>query len=171
SANAIATPVVSDVAAATAAPPSPTPTAMPSTSERFNDADAQPSRPGGATRSIISDNGAYAIPMPSPASAHATNAAATGTSGHSTNAMPAVPARIRARPVRTTRRPCHDRLRWFWIHDPIVQLIVAAVTAAPANVVLSWRTVVMASVTNASAPKKANVRRPRLRIVAGRPSR
>ena len=33
--------------AATAAPPMPTPSAMPSTSARFSEAEAQPSRPGG----------------------------------------------------------------------------------------------------------------------------
>jgi uncharacterized protein (TIGR03086 family) len=44
--------------AVTAAPPTPMPSAVPSTSARFKDADAQPSRPGGASRSISREIGA-----------------------------------------------------------------------------------------------------------------
>jgi drug/metabolite transporter (DMT)-like permease len=46
------------VAADTAAPPAPMPRAVPRTSARLRDADAQPSRPAGASRSMSSDMGA-----------------------------------------------------------------------------------------------------------------
>jgi len=57
-ANATASPADSDqpnrTAALIAAPPMPIPSALPSTSARLSDADAQPSRPAGASASISS---------------------------------------------------------------------------------------------------------------------
>src|SRR5207249_3813493 len=91
--------------AATAAPPTPMPMAVPSTSARLSDADARPSPPGGAFRSIISESGAYASPMPRPATVHATKPTATGTVGWSTRTIPAMPARMITSPVRTKRGP------------------------------------------------------------------
>jgi hypothetical protein len=61
-ANAMATPAATGrpvrTAPATAAPPIPIPMAVPRTSIRLSDAEAQPSRPGGAWASISSEIGA-----------------------------------------------------------------------------------------------------------------
>ena len=83
--------------------------------------------------------------------------------------MPAVPARMRSSPLRTSRVPSHCWFRRAWTHEPAVQASVHAVTTAPAMTMLWWRTVVIVNVTYASAPKNAKVRSPRLRMVAGSP--
>jgi len=133
--------------AATAAPPTPMPTAVPSTSARFSDADARPSPPGGAIRSIISEVGAYASPMPRPATVHAARPSATGTPGRSARTIPAIPARMITSPVRTKRRPSQVSLSRACTQAPAVQPSVAPVTAMPATTGLRWRTAVIASVT------------------------
>ena len=82
-----------------------------------------------------------------------------------------MPARTITSPVRTKRRPCQVSLSRACTQAPAVQPSVAPVTAMPATSGLRWRTAVIARVTYASAPKNANVSRPRLRIVAGSPGR
>ena len=119
--------------AASAAPPTPMPIAVPSTSDRLSDADAHPSRPGGASRSIISEIGAYASPMPRPATVQAARPAATGTPGCSIRAIPAMPTRMITSPARTRRRPAHLSLSRACAQAPAVQASVAPVTAMPAT--------------------------------------
>ena len=134
-------------AAATAAPPTPMPIAVPSTSARFSDAEACPSWPGSAFRSIISDSGAYASPMPSPATVQAARPSATGTAGCSIKTIPAMPTRMIISPRRTRRRASQTLLSRAWAQAPAVQASVAPVTAMPATTGLRWRTAVTASVT------------------------
>lgn len=133
--------------AATAAPPTPMPIAVPSTSARFSDAEICPSRPGGACRSVIREIGAYASPMPRPAAAQAARPSATGTPGRRTSTIPAMPARTISSPVRTSRRACQLSLSRACTHAPAVQAMVAPVTASPATTGLRWRTAVTDRVT------------------------
>ena len=123
------------------------PIAVPSTSARFSDAEARPSWPGGAFWSIISEIGAYASPMPNPATVQAARPSATGTPGARTRAIPAMPASTMTSPARTSRRPGQLSLSRACTQDPAVQAIVAPVTARPANTGVRWRTAVRASVT------------------------
>ena len=134
-------------AAATAAPPTPMPIAVPSTSARLSDAEACPSCPGSALCSIISDSGAYASPMPRPATVQAARPSATGTAGCNARTMPAMPARMISSPVRTRRRPSQTLLSRACTQAPAVQATVAPVTAMPAITGLRWRTAVTARVT------------------------
>src|ERR1700689_3520709 len=132
-ANAMPTPADSgqprEAAAETAGPPAPIPNAVPSTSARLSEAEAQPSRPAGAARSISSDIGAYASPMPNPATVQAAMPTSTGVSGSSTDAIAAIPVMMTttAQPMilgagqRPFSRDCSQA--------PAVQASVAPVTA------------------------------------------
>ena len=124
------------------------PIAVPSTSARFSDAEAWPSCPGRALRSIISDSGAYASPMPRPATVQAARPTTTGTARlqHQNHAgdggqddqqpgayqAPSFPGAAEPRLHRQARA---------------VQATVAPVTAIPATTRLRWRTAVSARVT------------------------
>src|SRR5260370_2833542 len=107
--------------------------------------------------------------MPRPATVQAAIPTATLTRYDKINVRPPIPATMIDSPIRTSRRPSHLVFILAWIHDPVVQASVAPVTASPATTGLWWRKIVIVNVTNASAPKNANVSSDRLSIVAGSP--
>src|SRR5262245_16932342 len=107
--------------------------------------------------------------MPSPAIVHAAIPTATATSLFSIAVSPPIPARMITKPILISRLPSQREFILAWNQEPAVQDSVVPVTATPASTGLRCRRIVIASVTNASAPKKQNVSNPRLRIVAGSP--
>jgi hypothetical protein len=85
--------------------------------------------------------------------------------------MAAIPIATTTMPQPTRRRGAHRPLSRDWSHAPAVHDSVAPVTARLASAGVWWRTVAIVSVTYASAPKNANVSRPRHKMTAGRPGR
>jgi len=107
--------------------------------------------------------------MPSPATVHAAIPTAMATPLSSIVLSPPMPTKMITRPILISRLPSHREFIFAWNQEPAVQDSVVPVTATPASTGLRCRRIVIASVTNASAPKKQNVSRPRLSIVAGSP--
>ena len=109
--------------------------------------------------------------MPSPATAKAGSATSHVTSWLRTSSIPARPATVTAKPARTNRWGGQRAAPRACIQAPDVHVMVAAVRASPASVADRPRHSTRVSATNASTPKKAQVRTPRSRIAAGRTGR
>src|SRR3954468_13291066 len=107
--------------------------------------------------------------MPSPATVHAGTTHHTGTAVERHAARLAVPVSTRATPTATKALPSRSRASRAWIHEPAVHEIVVVVRATPVITELLWRALCTVRGRYVSAPKKANVSRPRLTTVAGRP--
>ena len=105
--------------------------------------------------------------MPRPATPNDATPTVHGTSGRRTRSIPASPLMVTANPTRTNCRVGQRLAPRAWIQAPAVQAIVAAVSAIPAWVADRPRQPTSVSDTNASTPKKAQVRMPRSRIAAG----
>ena len=101
----------------------------------------------------------------------AITAAQAGTIAASTSTMPAIPAATSTNPLRTSGVAPTRRIVRSWIHAPVDHATVPAVSAIPDRSTLSPRSDVTVSGTYTSAPKKANVRRPRASTAEGRPAR
>ncbi len=107
--------------------------------------------------------------MPRPAIPQAMGAARAGTLGASTSAIPMLPTATNVKPIRTRTRRLIRRAYRAWIQEPAVQVIVAAVSAKPANEALRSRIAVSASGMKASTPKKARLSSPTVATAAGSP--
>ena len=84
--------------------------------------------------------------------------------------MPAVPARMSSKPVRTSRAPSHRWFRRAWIHEPTVHASVEAVTTAPAMTVPWCRTVVMVKRDVGVGPEEGEGEEPPAQDGGGQPT-
>ena len=161
-----------DAAAATTAPPMPVPSAVPSPSVSCTDAVADPSVPSGASVSTTRLVGLYDRPMPSPPTPQTAAATQAGT---------ALDQHGRAREDDADGEEhdagsplcagCNGAVVRACIHAPIVHVIVAGVSARPTSTADRSRCSASANARKASAPKNANVVRPRVATAAGMPLR
>src|SRR5438067_12242394 len=107
--------------------------------------------------------------MPRPATPHAPTTTATGAEAARPASSPAMPIATTANPNATSRGDEVVRVARAAIHDPAVQQRAAAVRGRPAKLTDRCFTAVIASETNASVPKNANVSAPLVTTAAGRP--